>query len=160
MPFPCSFHTSWLQNIRLALQVIKNSSSLSFFRGSNPASVLGFSGSCCSWATGQHLRRGPVLRRPSAQYIFTDSTSPTCLAPGSGPKRIGKVHVLYLKINKAIWKTQSKIGVEVPIVSIYSWDVAIFCCTFDLLQKRKGSLEVTRAGSRQCWPHGSSVEWW
>lgn len=34
--------------------------------------------------------------------IFTDSTSPTWLAPGSGPKRIGKVHALYLKINKAI----------------------------------------------------------
>lgn len=76
--------------------------------------------------------------------ICTDSTSPTWLAPESGPKHIGKVHALYLKINRAFWKTQSKIGVEVPVVSIYSWDVAIFCCTFDLLQKRKGSLEVTQ----------------
>lgn len=38
---------------------------------------------------------------------------------------------------------QGKFGVEVPVVSIYPWDVAIFCCTFDLWQKRKGSLEVT-----------------
>lgn len=63
---------------------------------------------------------------------------PNVAGPCIRPER-----VLYLKTNKAIWKTQSKMGVEVPVVSIYTWDVAIFCCTFGLLQRRKGSLGVS-----------------
>lgn len=96
-------------------------------------SVSGCSGSCHR-STRQDGSRPQVTQCPvHALTPFPNVTGP-CIRPEL---------VLYLKINKAIWKTQSKMEVEVPVVSIYTWDVAIFCCTFGLLQRRKGSLGVS-----------------
>lgn len=88
-------------------------------------------------ATGQPFRGDPVLRWPSAQCMHW-LCSPMWLAPVSGQNVC-----FILRQTKPFEKHKAKWGVEVPVVSIYTWDVAIFCCTFGLLQRRKGGLGVS-----------------
>lgn len=148
IPFPCSFHTSWLQNIRFVLQVMKNSSfSFLFWRGL----ILQVSQGSLAPATGQHFRRGSVLRWPSAQCMHW-LCSPMWLAPVSGQDVC-----FILRQTKPFEKHKAKWGLKSQLCQYTHGMWQYFVAHLVYYREERVAWELPRAGCQQHWMFSSEI---